>query len=66
MDKDLNARPDTIKLLEVNIGKTLFEINHSNILYDPPARIMQIKPKINQWDLIKLKSSCTAKENIEK
>ena len=61
--KDLNGRPETIKLLE-NIGKTLSDINHSRILYDPPPRILEIKAKINKWDLIKLKSSCTTKETL--
>ena len=55
--KDLNLRPETIKLLEENIGKTLSDINHSRILYDPHPRVMEIKAKINKWDLIKLKSS---------
>lgn len=64
--KDLNIRPDTIKLLVENTGKTLFDINHSIILFDPPPRIMTIKTKINQWDLIKLKSFCTIKETINK
>ena len=54
--KDLNVRPKTIKLLEENIGKTLSNINHSRILYDPPLRILEIKAKINKWDLIKIKS----------
>ena len=58
--KDLNVRPETIKLLE-NIGKTLSDINHSRILYDPPPRILEIKAKINKWDLIKIKSLCTMK-----
>ena len=53
--KDINVRPGTIKLLEENIGKTLSNINHSRILYDPPPRILTIKPKINKWDLIKIK-----------
>jgi len=48
-------RPETIKLLEENIGKTLSDIHHSRILYDPPPRILEIKAKINKWDLIKLK-----------
>ena len=52
--KDLNVRPDIIKLLEENIGKTLFDINHNNILLDPSPRIMEMKTKINNWDLIKL------------
>ena len=55
--KDLNVRPETIKLLEENIGKTLSDIHHSRILYDPPPRILEIKAKINKWDLIKLKAS---------
>ena len=59
--KDLNVRPETIKLLEENIGKTLSDKNHSMSLYDPPLRVMEIKAKINKWDLIKLKGSCTAK-----
>ena len=64
--KDLNVRPETIKLLEENIGKTLSDINHSRILYDQPPRVMEIKAKINKWDLIKLKSFCTTKETISK
>ena len=55
--KDLNVRPETINLLEENIGKTLSYINHSRILYDPPPRILEIKAKINKLDLSKLKSS---------
>ena len=62
--KDLNVRPETIKLIEENIGKTLSDINHSRILYDPPPRILEIKAKINKWDLMKLKSFCTMKETI--
>ena len=62
----LNVGPDSIKLLEENIGKTLSSINHSRILYDPPPKVMEIKPKINSWDLIKLKSFCTMKETISK
>ena len=64
--KDLNVRPESIKLLEENIGKTLFDINHSRILYDSPPRVMRIKAKINKWDLIKLKSFCITKETISK
>ena len=70
--KDLNIRPETIKLLEENIGKTLSYIDHSKILYDTPSdyttphRVMKIKAKINKWDLIKLKSFCTTKKTISK
>ena len=64
--KDLNVRPETIKLLEENIGKTLSNINHSRILYDPPPRILATKAKLNKWDLMKLKSFCTTKETISK
>ena len=61
-----DVRTETIKLLEENIGKTLSDINHKRILYDPPPRVMEIKAKINKWDLIKLKSFCTTKETISK
>ena len=64
--RDLNVRPDTIKLLEENIGKTLYDINHSKILFDPPPRVMEIKTKINKWDLMKLQSFCKAKEITNK
>ena len=64
--KDLNVRPETIKLLEENIGRTLVDINQSNILYDPPPRVTEIKTKVNRWGLTKFKSSCTAKETISK
>ena len=64
--KYLNVKPETIKLLEENIGKTLSDINHRRILYDPPPRVMEMKAKINKWDLIKLKSFCTMRETINK
>ena len=64
--KDLNIRPETIKILEENIGKTLSDKHHSRILYDPPPRILEIKAKINKWDLTKIKSFCTTKETISK
>ena len=57
--KDLNVRPETIKLLKENIDKTLSDIHHSRILYDPPPRIPEIK--IKKWDLIKIKNFCTTK-----
>ena len=64
--KDLNVRPETVKLLEENVGKTLSDINHSRILYDPPPKLMEIKAKINKWDLIKLKNFSTMKGIISK
>ena len=64
--KDLNVRPETIRLFKDNIGRTLDDINQSKIVYDPPPRVMQIKTKVNKWDLIKLKSFCTAKETTRK
>ena len=64
--KELNVRQDTIKLLEENIGKTLFDINRSKIFFDPPPRVMEIKTKISKWDLMKLKNFSTAKETTNK
>src|SRR5574340_852220 len=72
--KDLNVGPETIKLLEENIGRTLDDINQSKILYDPPLMesnplfppLLEIKAKVNKWNLIKLKIFCTAKETISK
>ena len=61
---DLNVRSETVKLLEENIGRTLDDINQSKVLYDPRSRVMEIKIKVNKWDLIKLKSFFTAKETI--
>ena len=64
--KDLNVRPETIKLLEENIGRRLNDMNQSKILSDLPSRLIEIKTKVNKWDVIKLKSFCTAKETISK
>ena len=64
--KDLNVRLETIKFLEENIGITLTDINQSKILYDPLPRVMEIKTKVNKWDLIKLKSFCTADKQDER
>ena len=64
--KDQNVRPETVKLLEENRGKTIDDINQSKILYDSPFRVTKIKTKVNKWDLIKLKRFCTAKETISK
>jgi len=64
--KDLNVRPNSIQLLEENIGRTLDDVNESKILYDPFPRVMEIKTKVNKWDLIKLKLFCTKKETISK
>ena len=60
--KDQKVRPETIKLLEENTGRTLDDVDQSKILYDPPPRVTEIK--VNKWDLIKLKSFFTAKETI--
>ena len=64
--KELNIRPETIKLLEENTGRILNDINQSKILYDPPLRVTEIKTKVTKWDLIKLKSFFTAKETRSK
>ena len=64
--KDLNVRPESIKLLDENISRTLNNINQNKILYDSPPRITEIKTKLNKWDLIKLKSFCTEMEIIGK
>ena len=64
--KALTVKPDTIKCLKENIGRILFDKNHSNIFLDPPPKVMKIKLKINKWELITLKSFCTAKETINK
>ena len=64
--KDLKERPETIKLLEENTGRTFFDINCSKVTFYIPTIVMKIKTKINKWDLIKLKTFCTAKETINK
>ena len=64
--KDLNVRPEAIKLLGENVGRTLSDINHSKVLYNPHPRVMEIKTNVNKWDLIKLKSFCIMKETISK
>ena len=64
--KDLHVRPETVKLLEENIGRTLDDIYHSKILYDPHPRVMEIKTRMNKWDLPKAKIFCTAKETSNK
>ena len=63
--KDLNLRPETVKLLEENMGRTLSNVNHSKTLNEPPPRLMEIKTKINKWDLIKLRAFCAEKETIK-
>ena len=64
--RDLNVRLNTIRLLEENIDRTLSDINYSNIFFDPSPRIMEIKTEINNWNLLKCKSFCTAKQTINK
>ena len=64
--KDLNVRPDTIKFLEEKVGRTLSDINCSKTFFNPPPRVIKTKTKVNKWDLIKLKISCTAKKTINK
>ena len=66
MIKDLNVKPGTIKLLWENRGRALDDMNQSKILYDPPPSVMEIKTKVNKWNLIKLQSFYTAKETISK
>ena len=60
----LDIQPDTIKLLEENIGQTLSDINNSNIFSEPPIRVLTINTKANKWDLVKLQSFCTEKETL--
>ena len=64
--KELKVRPDTIKLLEENTGRTLSDINHSKSFFDPSPRITEITTKIYKWDLLKLKRFCTAKKTKNK
>ena len=64
--EDLNVTPETIKILEENKGRRLDDMNRSKVFYDPPPTVMEMKTKINKWDLIKLKSFCTAKETTNK
>ena len=63
--KELNVRPKNIELLDINIGRTHFDINHRKILYDPSPIIMEIKTKINKWELINLKCFCTVKVKVK-
>ena len=62
--KDLNIRPETTKLLEENIGRRLDDINQSKILYDPSPRVMEIKTKVNKWDLVKLKKAFSQQRKL--
>ena len=66
MDQRPKCKTGHYKTLEENIGRTLFDRNHSKIFFDPPPRVMEIKTKINKWDLLKLQCFCTAKETINK
>ena len=60
--RDLNVRSETIKLLEENIRRTLLDINHSKILYDPPPRVKEIKTKVNKWDRLNFKAFAQQRE----
>ena len=64
--KDLNVRQETIKTLEEKTGNNLFDLSHSNCLLDTSLKAREIKAKMNYWDLIKVKSFCTAKETVHK
>ena len=64
--KDLNVRPETIKLLEENMSSTPFNINYSKIFYDPSPTVMEIKAKVNKWEVIKHKCFCTAKQTTNR
>ena len=63
--KDLNVRPESIKFLEENVDRTVFDINHNIFLY-PPPKAKETKAKINKWDLMRLKIFCTAQEIVTK
>lgn len=63
--QDLKGRPAAIRLLEED-GRRLLDMNRSKVSFDPPAAVMTVKTQRNQWDLIKLKSFCPAKEAIKK
>ena len=63
--KDLNIRHDTIKLLEENIGKTVSNINCTNVYLGQSPKVIEIKTSINQWNLIKLTSFCIVKATIK-
>ena len=64
--KDLNVRQKTIKTLEEKAGKNLSDLSHNNFLLDTPPKASELKAKMNYWDLMKIKSFCTAKETINK
>ena len=64
--KDLNVRQDSIKILEENIGNTLFEFGHSNFLQDTSTKAKETKAKMNYCDFIKIRNFCTAKDTVTK
>jgi len=66
MDKDLNVRQESIKILEENTGSNLFDLSHSNFFLDPSPKARKARAKMNYWGFIKIKSFCTAKETVNK
>ena len=64
--KDLNVRQESIKILEENTGNTLFELGHGNFLQDTSTKAKETKAKMNYWDLIRIKSFCSAIKTVDK
>ena len=64
--KDLNVRPESIKILEENKGSNLYDLSRSNFLLDTSPKARETKAKMNYWDFIKIKSFCTGKKTVNK